>query len=384
MRYGYISLRRLSYWLHDGSSLVASRRVRGEGSIYQRESDGRWVGVVDLGWVGGKRVRRTVTAPTLRELRPKFKALKQQVESGVLPDDATVEQWMKSWMETVAGEKNRPSTLRAYQNYIDNWIIPHLGKYRLDRLRPEHLRTLYALMKSEGKSDATRRQVHSIIRRALSVAEKDGRIASNPATKVDAPAVGQGSHGKLTLAEAHKVLACLDAEGVRASRWVCALLAGLRQGEALGLMWEDVDLANRRILIRQAAQQIKGQGVQIVGLKSKASHRWVPMVMPVHEALSREPSREGFVWGGERPASPRRDYQAWVDLLALADVPRRPLHAARATCGSLLLEAGVPDTIIAEILGHSNVKVTRDHYLHGDDAMRRDAMARLDALLQLG
>lgn len=362
---------------------MAARRVKGEGSVYQRESDGRWVGVVDLGWVGGKRVRKTVTAPTLKELRPKFKALKQQIDSGVLPDEATVEQWMKHWMETVASEKNRPSTLRSYQSYIDNWIVPHLGKYRLDRLRPDHIRTLYAVMKADGRPDATRRQAHAILRRALSVAEKDGKIASNPATKVDAPSVGQGSHGKFTLVEARQILAHMDDEGVRASRWVCALLAGLRQGEALGLMWEDVDLDRERILIRQAAQRIKGQGIQIVGLKSKASHRLVPMVPPVREALKRETDRTGFVWGGARPIDPRRDWQSWVDLLDLAGVPRRPLHAARATCGSLLLEAGVPDKIIAEILGHSNVKVTQDHYLRGDDAMHRAAMSQLNELLAL-
>lgn len=364
---------------------MAGRRVKGEGSVYQRESDGRWVGVVDLGWVGGKRVRRTVTAPTLKELRPKFKALKRQVDSGVLPDDATVEQWMKHWMDTVAGEKNRPSTLRSYQSYVDNWIVPHLGKYRLDRLRPDHIRTLYAVMKADGRPDATRRQVHAILRRALSVAEKDGKIASNPAAKVDAPPVGQGSHGKFTLVEALAILAHMDDEGVCATRWVCALLAGLRQGEALGLMWVDVDLENRRILIRQAAQRIKGQGIQIVGLKSKASHRWVPMVDPVWAALSRvpKPERVGFVWGGDKPLDPRKDWQSWVDLLDLAGVPRRPLHAARATCGSLLMEAKVPDTIIAEILGHSNVKVTRDHYLHGDDSMHRAAMGQLNDLLTL-
>ncbi len=352
----------------------------GEGSIYQRATDGRWVGVVDMGWVGGKRVRKTVTASTLKDLRPKFKRLKQQVESGVLPDDMTVDHWMKHWLETIASEKNRPSTLRTYRTYIDNWIVPHLGKYRLDRLRPDHIRTLYAVMKQEGKTDATRRQVHAILRRALAIAENDGRIASNPAAKVDAPSVGQGSHGKFTLPEARQILTSLEGRP-DAARWTVALLAGLRQGEALGLRWEDVDFGAGVITVQRAAQRIKGQGVQVVGLKADASYRVVPMLGPVAFSLRQMEASGGFIFGSEKPADPRRDWQQWRDMLDAAEVPRRPLHAARATTASLLSEAGVPAKIIAEILGQSQVRVTERHYIHGDARIHLDAMTAMNQLV---
>lgn len=351
--------------------------------MYQRESDGRWVGVVDLGWVGGKRVRKTVTAPTLRELRPKFKRLQQQIDSGVLPDEASVEQWMTHWLDTIAAKEVRPSTLRTYRGYTTGWIIPHLGNRRLDKLRPEHIRALHQAMEDAGRSDATRRQVHAILQRALKVAEREDRLLSNPATKVQAPKVGTGTHGWLELAEAHKVLGVLDSPGVEGSRWVVALLAGLRQGEALGLTWENVDLEDRVIYVRQAAQRIPRKGIVLGPPKSKTAIRAVPMVMPVYRALSAMPSREGFVWGGEKPRDPRADWQAWVDLLALAGVDRKPLHAARATTASLLDEAGVSETTIKEIMGHAQVMTTQRHYLKSGATRHREAMAALDALLEL-
>lgn len=360
---------------------MGSRRVPGEGSIYQRKSDGRWVGVVDMGWVNKKRVRKTVTAPTLKELRPKFKKLQAQIDAGVADENMTVEQWLEKWLRDVAGEKNRPSTLRTYKMYVEKWINPHVGKQRLGKLRPDHIRTMLAAMRDAKKSDATRRQVLAILRRALAVAENDQLISSNPAAKVDAPPVGQGSHGKFTLDEARQILSVLDQKGISASRWACALLAGLRQGEALGLTWENVDMENRRINVVQAVQQIKGEGRVVVPLKSQASYRSIPMVEPVYQALLAETDREGYVWGGKAATAPRKDWQAWVDLLKLAKVEHKPLHAARATCGSLLLEAGVPDKIIAEILGHSQVKITQDHYLHGDDRMHVEAMGRMGELL---
>lgn len=378
---------------------MGTRRTRGEGGVYQRcvagtcpplEGDrrplhkctGPWVGVVDLGRVGGKRVRKTVTAPTLKELRPKFKRLKQTLDAGALPDETTTEQWFRHWLEHEVDRKLRPSTANTYRRYVEKWVIPYLGHHRLDRLRPDHLEALYATMQDEGKQDATRRQVHAIIRRSLVIAERQQKIPFNPATKVDPPAVGKGSHGKFTLAEAKNILASLDSPEIRASRWACALLGGLRQGEALGLRWEDVDFDRGVLIIRRAVQQIPGRGLQVVAPKSETSYRAVPMVMPVREALWAERGGEGFIWGdGEVPKAPRKDWQEWKDLLKLAKAPDRPLHAARATTASLLMEAGVSDKLIAEILGHSQVQITQKHYLHGDDRMHVDAMGRLDELL---
>lgn len=378
---------------------MGKRRTRGEGGIYQRctqgvcpdpvdgerpehKCAGTWVGVVDLGKVGGKRIRKTVTAPTLRELRPKFKKLKAETDSGVITGDTTVKEWFEQWLDLEVDRKLRPSTANTYRKYVDKWVIPELGHLRLDKLRPGHLTALYARMQDEGKKDATRRQVHAIIRRSLAIAERQQIIAWNPATKVDAPAVGKGSHGKFTLPEARQILAVLDSDGVRGSRWVVALLAGLRQGEALGLRWENVDFDRGVLVVDQALQHINGRGLEIVAPKSDTSFRAVPMVEPVRAALWAERQASGFVWGqGDVPSPPRRDWGAWKSLLVLAGVRHRPLHAARATTSSLLMEAGVPTKIISEILGHSQVAVTEKHYLHGDDRMRVDAMARLSLLV---
>lgn len=359
---------------------MADRRLPGEGSIYQRESDGRWVGVIDLGWVGGKRVRKTVSAKTLAELRPKFKRLKQTIESGVLPDELTVEQWFDYWLANIASKKNRESTLRTYRRYVDKWVVPHLGRRRLDRLKAEHLEALYQAMEDAGLTDATRRQVHAIIHRALKLAVQRRKVQANVADHVEPPPVGKGSHGKFTLGEAKAILRSIGDDPLR-SRWVCALILGLRQGEALGLRWENVDFENDRIYVDRAIQQVPRLGLVEVDLKSKAAYRSIPLISPAREILAFERQSSGYVWGGEKPTPPRKDWQAWKDMLAAAGVEHRALHAARATTGSLLLEAGVPAVVIAEILGHAQVQVTERHYLHGDDSMRRASMNSLEQLL---
>lgn len=367
--------------------MAEGRRIRGEGSIYQRESDGRWVGVVDLGWVGGKRVRKTVTASTLRELRPKFRALKERVARGVLTDESTVESWLRYWLAEVAPSRCRPRTLDGYRTYVDHYLIPHLGKRRLDKLAPEHVRAMQRAMADAGLSDATRRQAHYILRRALKVAAREGKVTRNVAELVDPPPVGTVHHTPLTLPQARAVLGSLDGDPL-AARWVCALLLGMRQGECLGLQWEDVDMGERRIYVRRELVRLRGKGMTLAPPKSKTSRRSLPMIEPVAFALARTERRGPYVFYGQARDS-RADWGEWKALLvragvcpedaALGSMPA--LHAARATTASLLDEAGVSDKLIAEILGHSSVQITRTAYIQGNEDRHRAGLESLASMV---
>lgn len=361
--------------------MAERRRVKGEGSIYQREGDGRWVGVLDLGWVGGKRVRKTVTAATLRELRPKFRALKDKVEKGVIGDDATVADWLDYWMDNVAAKTVRPRTLQGYRGYVETWLKPQLGRRKLSALRPDHIRAMHRAMEEAGKADATRRQAHMILQRALKVAAMDGRIASNPAAsdRMERPPVGKAHHGYHSPADARTVLRYAVASGdvALSVRVMLAYLAALRQGEALGLAWSDVDLDAGLIHVHQAVQRIRGAGLVIGPVKSASSDRFVPIVEPLAVALAelrKATGAQGLVFGGDSPVDSRRDWQIWKDTLAAAGVPDIPLHGARASCASLLRELGASDRLIADVLGHAQVSTTQAHYIRTDDRLRREAL----------
>jgi len=369
------------------------RRGRGDGSVFQR-ADGYWCGQINLGWItrpdGTRRRRRkTVTATTRKDVLAKLRKAQREVDAGVLSDDATVESWLTYWLDEVAAKRVRERTLVGYRGYVKTWLIPHLGRHRLDKLRPDHVRALYAAMEEAGLSDATRRQAHAILRRALVVAERDGRIMRNPAAQVDPPPVGQNHHVPLTLAQARQVLAVLPDEPPNmAARWLCALLQGMRQGECLGLRWEDVDLANRRIHITQELYRITGKGLKEADPKSRTSTRAIPMLEPVAFLLEALPQTEGYVFYG-KAMDGRRDWAAWKALLvkagvcppdmALGDMPA--LHAARGTTASLLDAAGVSDKVVSEILGHSSVQITRTAYIHGNEERHRQAMQALEAFV---
>lgn len=358
------------------------RRQRGEGSIFQR-SDGLWVGRIDLGNTGGKRVRRQVTARTLRELRPKFKALRDEIEQGVVGDNPAMETWLHYWLDKVAPAEVKPRTLATYKGYAETWLIPQLGRLTLRSLRTEHIRALHDHMAAAGKSPATIRQAHMVLRVALKHAVYDRRLVSNPAERVRAPRPGKGTHGVLSREEARALLDLLEEYGRDGlwdvtSRFLVALLVGLRQGEALGLRWSDVDWTegHEAIILTRQIQRRAGQGLVVAPLKTfdeVGEGRRVPLLPIVADALRehRATAPDGYIWGGEKPTDPRRDWGLWKGILWSAGVKDYPLHAARATTASILSAAKVPLKTIAEILGHSQITTAWAHYVHSDDEQNR-------------
>src|SRR5690606_36892067 len=128
-----------------------------------------------------------------------------------------------------------------YWSKARNWIIPHLGKHRLDRLLPEHVDRMYAAMAERGKSSTHALKVHRVLSRALEIAVRRGKVGRNVCKLIDPPAERQTEIVPLTREEARRVLAATG-DRRNGARWSVALALGLRQGEALGLRWSYVDL----------------------------------------------------------------------------------------------------------------------------------------------
>lgn len=363
------------------------RRIRGEGALYQR-GDGLWIGSIDLGWHGGKRIRKSVTAKSKKACQIKFLELKKTVEKGGgLTKNVTVGEWLNHWLEYIVSERNEASTLESYRSWTNTWLIPYLGHHRLDRLSEDHIRSMLAEMKKQGRSDGTRRRTYAVLRRALVVAMREGRIQRNAAAMIDAPSTDVTHRLPLTVAQAKQILAHLDGHPL-AARWVASLLQGMRQGECLALKWKDVDFVNEEISINQSQVRLTGQGMSTKAPKSKSSTRVIPMTSLMRFALENTEHRGDFVFYGE-PKDRRSDWKEWKQLLIdagvfpdgtpLGDMPA--LACGRPTTGTLLRDAGVADTVIRDILGHSQVQVTQESYQRTDQPTKKKGMKALETLV---
>lgn len=393
---------------------MSRRRARGDGALYQRHDHptcpaldatgerpahkcrGRWVGHVTVE-VDGKKRRKAVYGRTQKAaLIALNKALRERDQGTLVLSSTTVEKWFDYWLDNIAARRLKPQTLREYRSKVRLYIVPAIGRHRLTALRPEHVRGLYDGMRDDGKAEATVRQTHAILKKALKDAVNDGKLAANPVDRVDAPGTQKAKRAQLTLTQAHIVLDSTDD-----ARWWLALFYGLRQGEALGLRWCDVDFDRHLLRVAQSLQTDESYRKTFGTPKSRASRRTVPLVPQMEARLrlaylnagspDQEPRCEGvtgqcshglvFTEDGQ-PWWPNRDWARWRDLLAGLGLPHVALHSARNSAASVLEAAGVPDRLVMQILGHSQVLITHG-YQEADLERMRQAFDAAGRLLEL-
>ena len=377
---------------------MSDKGASGESTIY-KDAAGRWHGYVSMGLKeNGARDRRHVSGTKRADIVKKVRALEEIRDAGVVLASGkgmTVDQWMTHWLETIAVRRIRPSTAAGYGSCLIR-IKRDLGHHRLDRLQPEHLEAFYTRLSDEGLSSATALMHHRVLSRALKVAMQRGRVARNVATLVDAPTVTREEVRPLTAAESRQLLdAARDLPN--GARWSVALALGLRQGEALGLQWQDIDLVEGTLTVRRALQRQKGMGLVLVEPKSRAGRRTIRLPEPLRLALVRhrvwqasQRLAAGELWedGGflfcqanGRPIDARRDWLDWKALLKAAGVRDARLHDARHTAATLLLQQGVPARVAMQILGHSQIGLTLGTYSHVVPELADEAAERMGTAL---
>lgn len=233
---------------------MGARRPNQRSSIYLGK-DGYWHGWVTIGIkADGSPDRRHRMGQTEAEVTRKVQELERQRNSGAASKPGrvpTVAEWMAEYLDVICerlvlSDKMAPRTLADYRSKTQNWIVPLLGKHRLNRLTPEHLDTAYTTMLREGLSPSTVLKIHRILSRALKIAVRRDRIPRNVATLIDAPSAPEQETDALTREEARRILKAA-ATRRNGARWSVALALGIRQGEALGLRWSHVNLETGEI-----------------------------------------------------------------------------------------------------------------------------------------
>lgn len=399
-------------------------RSAGEGSIYQRHDrgcpalvdgvrpkhkcGGPWVASLVIGWRDGKPIRKKVSGPTRSAAAVELRQLREKLDANELPEGKalTVEQWVTHWLTRIVPRSDpAEGTTKAYNTVVRQYVVPLLGHHRLDRLTPEHIDDAWETLLDHGnplKPEDRRTPIkpntvhlaHTVLRRSLKVAVQRRRLKVNPAgtDSMDAPPRDEKEVEPIPTTEVEKILAAADGTPYGA-RWSVALALGLRPGEALGLRWEDVDLDEGVLHVRQQLQRVTGKGLVATSPKSDAGRR--SMVLPATLLAALKAHRKAqtevrlkagdhwtdtglvFTQDDGRPISAEVDRRRWHALLEVAGVPQRRLYDARHSAATLLLAQGVAPRTAMALLGHSQISITM-RYQHAVDEILTDAAAKIE------
>lgn len=391
------------------------RKVNGEGSIFQRSSDGLWVASAYVYTASGRLERKRKYARSFDDARAELVRLQSNNDQGIpIPDKSmSVAEYMEHWLAIVKVERRR-TTYHGYESVVRLHIVPSLGTKRLDRLTGADVRHFISTVRAKClcctngrharrkpkqpaccrpglrccERRATARQVqyvHAVLRNALSNAEREELVMRNVAKLVKVPTpkykVGKG----LTVAQAKSLL-----DAAKGTRWyalyVTAATLGLRHGELLGLRWQDIDFERATLTVAQTVARAAGQ-LYVGPAKSDASEATIPLPKVTRRVLEEHRRRQDadratagrwedhdlvFPSTIGKPLEPRNLNRHFDGLRVTAGLPDVRLHDLRHTVVSLLLDLGTPPHVVQAIARHAHVDITMAIYAHTNlDAMRQ-------------
>ena len=373
---------------------MAKRRANGEGSIRKRK-DGRWEGRYTTGrdTETGKTIYKNVLGKTQAEVKEKLKqaiTASQQLDV-IRVKTYTLETWLNLWYETYSEPRLREKTKAYYRNYMDNHIIPGLGKIPLEKLTTIQIQKFYNDLQKNGRvqryqhielrdkglSVRVVRGIHTLLSNCLEQAVQERLILVNPAKGCKLPKPEKKEMKILSQEKIGPYLMEADKRGLLAAFYL-ELTTGLRRGELLALLWTDLDVDNRTISVTKQVNRINGKLV-VSQPKTQNSIRTLAIPQQAVDLLVAEHQKHPsnpYLFPSPKtgtmfdPDSFRHTHDKILKTIGAEHIR---FHDLRHTFATLSLKNGVDVKTLSGALGHYSAGFTLSTYTHATAEMKRDA-----------
>lgn len=381
------------------------RAARGSGTIRQRK-DGRWearfITGTDPGT--GKDIRKSVYGATQKEVRKKMTEALAALDQGDYrePCKMTLGQWLDVWSaEYLGGVK--PFTVRSYSDHIKNHLKPCLGAVKLDALNAHTIQGFYNGLGKErdGKpplSPKTVKNIHGVLHKALQQAVHLGYIRFNPTDACILPRVEKAPIQPLDEVQSKAFLAAIKGHRYEAL-FTVTLFTGMREGEAMGLMWECVDFERGTILLNKQLQQEKKKGGQYIFAPLKndkarliAPAPWVMQLLKIHRVHQMEQRLKvgplwedsGLVFTNElgRHLARCTVVKDFKKVVAQIGAPAVRFHDLRHSYAVAAIRSGDDIKTVQGNLGHATASFTLDVYGHVTEQMKQASADRMNGYIK--
>jgi integrase len=359
-----------------------------------KRADGRWHGRLTIS--DGK--RKHIYGKTRQEVARRMVEIQHEIDSGlpILDERQTVGQFLDTWIE-VAKLQIRGSSWRRYSDYVRVHLVPGLGRIPLAKLTAQHIQLFYARKLSDGLSSTTVHHLHGLLHRALKDALRMGLIQRNVTEMLRSPRRTTREMMPLTQEQAARFLDVVKGNRFEAL-YVLALTTGMREGELLGLRWQDVDLENATCSVRMNVQEAE-RGFVLAETKTAYSRRSITLSKLGVAALRRHKMRQeeeraalGAAWRtsidlifpntlGGLMIPDNLVKRSFKPLIVKAEFdPEMRFHDLRHTAATLLLSRGVNVKVVSEMLGHADISITLRIYAHVIPNMQQVAADVVDSM----
>lgn len=332
--------------------------------------------------INGK--RKYFYASSKRAAINKRNAYLESIKNIVNFDDSiTLKDWYAQWCNAKKSTV-RPSTYESYTSYIERYIIPELGSYKLVDFTVTGLRNFILKLHEKDLSARTIEYIHTLLKSLFAMAVDDEIMAKNPMLKIKPPQKKKVREMVTLTSEQVTEFLNTITNKEHKTLFKLAFASGLRRSELLGLRWSDVDFKKSTISVNQTGLKVDGHAVISQTTKNKTSRRTISVDAGTMAALKSHKVtidkrrlkcihwiNNDLVFPGKKgnPRNPDELSKLARKYSMAIGVENFTMHCTRHTHATLLIEAGINFKVLQTRLGHSNFKETMDTYSHVTSSM---------------
>lgn len=370
----------------------------GDGSVYQRK-DKLWVAKVKDKHTGKTKY---FYGHSEREVKRKLSAYNKtdlHEESTVANQD--IKTFFEAWLKNEALSL-KPKSYATKKYVVEKIITPNLIGIKVGQLNSNDVQGLIHKLVDEEYSYSTIKKAYDAINKRYKTAITKGELVNNPCVGVVLPKKDERKISEIRyfsqdeLSKIIKEATRTNQNGTLIYRigYAFQLIAstGLRVGELLALQWNDIDFDNKRIKVNKNvvyATPSGANGVERIvqnSTKTNSGNRIIPMSNTASEALRKLQDINGYCdyiisTSAKKPMNPRQLARTFDAIQTKAKIePKGTLHSLRHTFATRLIQLGTDVKVVSSLLGHSDINITYNVYIHVIDEQRVRAVENIDKI----
>lgn len=348
----------------------------------------------------GKQIQRSITGKTQKEVAQKLKVTTTSIDTGtyIAPSKMTVGQWLDIWTaEYLGGVK--PRTVDSYKSTVKIHLKPGLGALKLESLNAHTIQSFYNGLGEEkngkeGVSPKTVKNIHGVLHKALQQAVANGYMRFNPADACILPKITKKEIQPLNEDQIAAFLKAIKGHRYE-NLFIVTLFTGMREGEALGLLWDCVNLDKGTITVNKQLQKVRGsQGEYTLAPTKNGKGRSItvaPSIVKVLRNIKKTQLEHQFKYGEfwedtgyvftDELGHHLKHQTVYLDfkkIMEQIDSPNTRFHDLRHSYAVASIRSGDDIKTVQENLGHATAAFTLDVYGHVTERMKKESADRME------
>ena len=370
------------------------RRDKGEGSIYPTKRTDNHGNEITY-WVA-KYKSPKMTKPKVKygKTEAEAKRILKAMKYDAIKNDyeeirkISVKEYMDNWLNNIMVHKLKSTTFDSKERTLKYQVYPYIGDYQIANIRPSNVQHMIDSLVAENLSYSTIRKAYDCVNASFKLGIEKKELIENPCVGIILPENTKKKISNIEFFNDDEIEKVYNASILKYRNDVpiyrlgyaiiLLIYTGLRIGELLALEWKDVDFEEKYIIVRKSAVMIKNREVgaktkNILKMqdstKSEHSDRIVPLSKRAIEAITKLEKINGnfkYVMSTKsgKIINPRNVSRMLEGILVRCGIESTGLHTCRHTFASMLFRKGVDVKTVSELMGHANVSITYNIYIH--------------------